>query len=441
MNPGSIVQVRNRYWVLLPHEDPNLYALRPLTGAADEILTLHKGLTDLLGYTLPEERLDSATFPLPRPEDVSDATGAHLLWQAARLTLREGASPLRSLGRISIRPRIYQFTPLLMALRLDPVRMLIADDVGVGKTIEALLIARELWERREIRRLAVLCPLYLCDQWQQELREKFNFHEAVVIRSSTVGQLERNKPAARTLYEHYPVQVISIDWVKSERNRHAFLLHAPELVIVDEAHGAAMAKNQNQQQRHEFLREVAKDESRHLILLTATPHSGVESAFRSLLGLLDRRFGEWDVNDLSENRIREQSAYLDDPRLARIGGDLPSETTTPTSVGAGVAPQPTAATPSLGPTTTGFPVPSTPTGDTIAGAAAPGAGRTTRVRLPLRMTRQQLDASFNAIGNLAERAGTIRVTVEAEHPEGFDPQWLRNAVLEPLEKADVVTEE
>lgn len=305
MNPGSIVQVRNRYWVLLPHEDPNLYALRPLTGAVDDTLVLHRGLTDLLGYTLPEERPRPAQFPLPKPEDVSDATGAHLLWQAARLTLREGASPLRSLGRISIRPRTYQFTPLLMALRLDPVRMLIADDVGVGKTIEALLIARELWERGEIRRLAVLCPPYLCDQWQQELRQKFNFHEAVVIRSGTVGQLERDKPAARTIYEHYPVQVISIDWVKSERNRHAFLLHAPELLIVDEAHGAAMAQNQTQQQRHEFLREVAKDESRHLLLLTATPHSGVESAFRSLLGLLDRRFGDWDVNDLSENRLSE----------------------------------------------------------------------------------------------------------------------------------------
>ncbi len=56
------------------------------------------------------------------------------------------------------------------------------------------------------------------------------------------------------------------------------MLHAPEPVIVDEAHGAAMAKNQNQQQRHEFLQQVARDENRHLILLTAIPHSGIESA-------------------------------------------------------------------------------------------------------------------------------------------------------------------
>ncbi|MDW8227972.1 MAG: hypothetical protein RMJ60_09270, partial [Anaerolineales bacterium] len=129
LSPGSIVQFRNRSWVLLPHKDPDLYALRPLTGAVDETLLLHKKLIDLLGYTLPEERPRPAQFPLPKPDDISDATGAHLLWQAARLTLREGASPLRSLGRISIRPRVYQFVPLLMALRLDPVRMLIADDV------------------------------------------------------------------------------------------------------------------------------------------------------------------------------------------------------------------------------------------------------------------------------------------------------------------------
>ncbi|MGB9880892.1 MAG: helicase-related protein, partial [Anaerolineae bacterium] len=197
-----------------------------------------------------------------------------------------------------------------MALRIDPVRMLIADDVGVGKTIEALLIARELWDRGEIKRLAVLCPPYLCDQWQRELVEKFNFHEAVVIRSGTIGQLERNKPPTRTIYEHYPVQVISIDWVKTERNRHAFLLHAPELIIVDEAHGAAMAENQTQQLRHEFLREVAKDQHRHLILLTATPHSGIESAFRSLLGLLDPQFGDWDVNDLSEDRLTKLARHF-----------------------------------------------------------------------------------------------------------------------------------
>jgi hypothetical protein len=150
--------MRDRDWVLLPSTDENIYRLRPLTGATDEVVAVHKKLATLIAYTLPQERLEPSQFPLPSPEDLSDTASAHLLWQAARLTLRDGATPLRSMGRISIRPRVYQFVPLLMALRLDPVRLFIADDVGVGKTIEALLIARELIDRGEVRRLAVLCP-------------------------------------------------------------------------------------------------------------------------------------------------------------------------------------------------------------------------------------------------------------------------------------------
>src|SRR3954467_14772030 len=210
MNPGSIVRCRNRDWVLLPSDDDNVYVLRPLTGATDEVVAVHKGLSDLIGYDLSEERVRPSKFEPPTVGDLSDAASAHLLWQAARLTLREGATPFRSLGRISIRPRTYQFVPLLMALRLDPIRMLIADDVGVGKTIEALLIARELLDRGEIKRLCVLCPPYLCEQWQKELAEKFNL-DAVVIRSGTIGQLERRRAGQGSIYRQYPVQVASID--------------------------------------------------------------------------------------------------------------------------------------------------------------------------------------------------------------------------------------
>lgn len=306
MNPGNIVRCRNRDWVLLPSDRSDIHLLRPLAGAVDEVVAIHHGLANLIGYELPEERLRPSTFQLPTPEDLSDATSAHLLWQAARLTLREGATPFRSLGRISIRPRVYQFVPLLMALRLDPVRLFIADDVGVGKTIEALLVARELLDRGEIRRLAVLCPPYLCEQWQKELAEKFNL-DAVVIRSGTISQLEKHKPSTESIYQHYPIQVASIDFLKTDRNRHQFLLHCPELVIVDEAHGAANATQTNsaQQQRHELLREIAANEDRHLILLTATPHSGIEAAFQSLLALVQPQFGGWDIASLAESQRAE----------------------------------------------------------------------------------------------------------------------------------------
>ncbi|MGA4643457.1 helicase-related protein [Limisphaera sp. 4302-co] len=309
MIPGSIVRCRNREWVLLPADTDEVFVLRPLTGTTDDVVKVHRRLASVVGYELPFERVTPASFPLPTPDDIADAAGAHLLWQAARLTLREAATPFRSLGRISIRPRTYQFVPLLMALRLDPVRLFIADDVGVGKTIEALLIARELLDRGEIRRFCVLCPPYLCEQWAKELAEKFNL-EPVVIRSGTVSQLERQVPPGKSIYEHFPVQVASIDFIKTDRNRHQFLQFCPELVIVDEAHGAAAAQGRNQQERHALLREVAKRPERHLILLTATPHSGIEEAFRSLLGLLRPEFANWNIADLNEEQRIELARHF-----------------------------------------------------------------------------------------------------------------------------------
>ena len=308
MNAGSIVRCRNRQWVLLPGDDPDIHRLRPLTGATDDVVAVHRQLANLIGSDLPEERPRPAAFPPPTVDDVTDAAGAHLLWQAARLTLREGATPFRSPGRISIRPRIYQFVPLLMALRIDPVRLLIADDVGVGKTIEALLVARELFDRGEVRRLCVLCPPNLCEQWRSEMVGKFNL-EAEVIRSGTIGRLERRTPVSRSVYRHYPVQVASIDFVKTDRNRHAFLQDCPELVIVDEAHGAASSSETSRQQRHRLVRDIAARGGQHLILLTATPHSGIEPAFRSLLTLLRPAFGAWDTSALTERQRTELARH------------------------------------------------------------------------------------------------------------------------------------
>ncbi|MCX8030361.1 MAG: SNF2-related protein, partial [Thermodesulfovibrionales bacterium] len=190
MNPGCIVRCRNRDWVLMASESEDVLELRPLTGSISDSVKIHKNLSNLIGYSLPFERIEPSVFPLPKADNVSDATASYLLWQASRLILREGATPFRSLGRISIRPRPYQFVPLLMALRLNPIRLFIADDVGVGKTIEALLIAKELIERGEIKKFCVLCPPYLCEQWAKEIEEKFNL-KPVVIRSGSVAQLER----------------------------------------------------------------------------------------------------------------------------------------------------------------------------------------------------------------------------------------------------------
>jgi superfamily II DNA or RNA helicase len=298
--------------------------LRPLAGSDQERIGIHHRL-----HTLDLDRITPATFPLPEVAQSGDHVSAELLFNAARLTLRDGAGPFRSLGHISVRPRPYQFVPMLMALRLDPVRMLIADDVGIGKTVEGLLIAREMLDRGEITRLCVLCPPYLCSQWQKELWDKFRL-EAAVIRSGTVSQLERNLPSAdHSIFGYYPHIIVSIDYAKGEAHRANFLQHAPGFVIVDEAHGATARAtgSRNQQQRYELLRDVAVNPDRHLILLTATPHSGVETPFQSLLGLLDPGFRNYDLSRLNETERKGLARHFVQRRRADVEVRWAGETT------------------------------------------------------------------------------------------------------------------
>src|SRR3546814_5215472 len=79
-----------------------------------------------------------------------------------------------------------------MALRQDPVRLLIADDVGIGKTVEAGLIAREMLDQGDVQRLAVLCPPHLAEQWQAELADKFHL-DATLVLAATAARLERSE--------------------------------------------------------------------------------------------------------------------------------------------------------------------------------------------------------------------------------------------------------
>src|SRR2546423_14642058 len=160
---GSLIKARGREWVVLPESDEQMLVLRPLGGTEDEVT----------GIYVPLERVEPARFALPAPAQLGDYRSFRLLRDAVRLGFRSSAGPFRSFGHIAVEPRPYQLVPLLMALKLDPVRMLIADDVGIGKTIEACLIARELIDRGEVSRLAVLCPPQLAEQLQAGFRDKF----------------------------------------------------------------------------------------------------------------------------------------------------------------------------------------------------------------------------------------------------------------------------
>lgn len=323
LSPGSIVTCRSRQWVVLPSDIKDVIRLRPLSGNEDEIL----GIFDPLEL----ESLAPAQFPNPCAQSLQDHTSALLLLDAARLTLRSGAGPFRCLGRLSVRPRPFQLVPLLMALRLETVRLLIADDVGIGKTIEAGLIARELYDRGEVRRIAVLCPPHLCDQWHRELRDKFGI-DAAVVRSGTISKLEREKPHDDShIFEYYRHIIVSLDYVKSERRKAAFVSHCPDFVIVDEAHTCTIGSGHQatQQQRYQLLKEISAKDDRHLLLLTATPHSGIEESFLSLLGLLKPEFEQLNVDNLNQNDRIHLAKHFVQRRRADVEKWLGDETPFP----------------------------------------------------------------------------------------------------------------
>ena len=110
--PGALVNARGRDWVVLPPEEPDVVRLRPVDGSEAESVGIY--------IPLEPEALKPSEYQPPDPDLSGDFTGALLLRDAVRLSLRSGAGPFRSMGHLSVAPRPYQFVPLIMALRLDP---------------------------------------------------------------------------------------------------------------------------------------------------------------------------------------------------------------------------------------------------------------------------------------------------------------------------------
>ena len=323
--PGSLVSARGREWVVLGGSSAETLRVRPVTGSDEDRTSIH--------LPLEIEPVREARFPLPDALQLGGHDSALLLRDALLLSLRRGAGPFRSFGQIAVEPRAYQLVPLLMALKLDPVRLLIADDVGVGKTIEALLIARELLDRGDVDRTVVLCPPHLVDQWITELEVRFHVRAAAVT-AQNARRLERGVPPGVSIFSEHPHTVVSLDYIKTQGRRDHFLQACPDFVIVDEAH-TCTSSGRGRHQRHELLRGLAGSATRHLVLLTATPHSGDDAAFYRLLGLLAPDFERLaEVAGTERARLRERLAnhfvQRRRPDIAewREGGVFPRRETT-----------------------------------------------------------------------------------------------------------------
>ena len=321
--PGTIVAARGREWIVqTPDADTPeaVLRLRPLTGTAAD---------DFLLDTSLEPDVSPASFPPPDPEKAGTFSQALLLRDALRLSLRAGAGPLRSFGNLAFAPRAYQLVPLMMALRDPVVRLLIADDVGVGKTIESGLILRELLDRGEIERASVLCPPPLVDQWVSELERHFHI-TAKAVTSASADRLQRDIPdQSLTIFQYYPFTVVSLDYIKSDAHAAVFRQTAPEFVIVDEAHTCTQMGSGRSQRRWKLVKSIAEDPSRHIVLATATPHSGNQLGFANLLSLLKPEFAAFADGEPHPELRQELAGHFVQRRRAdlaewRASGNFPS---------------------------------------------------------------------------------------------------------------------
>lgn len=215
----------------------------------------------------------------------------------------------------AVEPDDYQFVPLLKALRMPRVNMMIADDVGLGKTIEAGLIVNELLLRRRINRVLILCPASLRLQWQDEMQSKFSLPFEIIDQHSTV-RLKKEVGLDANPWRYHNRAIASYHYLKQplilEQFRNSFELQEKsprlpwDMLIVDEAHNLMPSPFGKDSDLCKMLRQIAPL-FEHKIFLTATPHNGNTLAFSGLLEILDpARFKQTEMLSSAEKeRIRD----------------------------------------------------------------------------------------------------------------------------------------
>ena len=303
---GMLATVRNRRGVVA--------AVEPFEGEDGTVHLVHVEYKD--AQSPPDERLLWELEPkcdllepnaLPRAEDYPMAPADFdALVRAARWTALspyldpDGEGPLQrepiaSPFHGSVRVEDYQLVPLLKALRMPRVSLLVADDVGLGKTIEAGLILTELLLRRRIQRVLVLTPASLRQQWCEELWDKFSLRFEIVDRQST-DRLRRRLGMDANPWRSFSRIVASYHYLRQPDVREQFLAacRAPEgsphlpwdLLIVDECHNLMPSPFGEDSELCQTLRLVAP-QFEHRLFLSATPHNGHTRSFTGLLEMLD----------------------------------------------------------------------------------------------------------------------------------------------------------
>lgn len=243
-------------------------------------------------------------------------------FQATPTTTRR---PL-TLGRAAIDDLTFQHLPVERALAQDRVRLLIADDVGLGKTLEAGLITAELALRGRGDRILVVTTKAMLSQFQKEFWTRFSIPLSR-LDSAAIRRMRNKIPAHYNVFDQFDRSIVSIDTLKRDNQIRDALKHSYwDLIIIDEAHNAAERKSAagSNSQRAE-LAQLLSRRTDSLLLLTATPHDGSQESFASLIKMLDptrvpdpTRLHRSDIEDLVVRRFRSSPEVVAD-----IGREVP----------------------------------------------------------------------------------------------------------------------
>jgi superfamily II DNA or RNA helicase len=233
---------------------------------------------------------------------------------------------LQSPFRSGIEIDEYQLDPVVRALSMPRVNLLIADDVGLGKTVEAGLVVQEMILRHRVRSVLIACPSSLQMQWKEEMRDKFGL-EFRIVDSESVSQLRRKRGIHVNPWNHFPRLITSVDYLKRERQLRSFRETLPsgdqptfprayDLMIVDEAHNVAPSgrgKYATDSMRTMAIRSLVPH-FEHKLFLSATPHNGYRESFAALLELLD--------NQRFARAVTPNRAQLDAVMVRRMKSEL-----------------------------------------------------------------------------------------------------------------------
>ena len=298
--PGQLVEVRRRQWIVADVDAGAVESERRM----QHIVRLASIDEDALGEEIEvlwelepgAHVIEDAGLPNPSAWDPPDRLEAFLdavRWGAATNADR---GYLQAPFRSGISIEDYQLDPLVRAIDMARTNLLIADDVGLGKTIEAGLVVQELLLRHRVRTVLVLCPASLQEKWRVEMSEKFGL-DFQIIDTDALKRLRRERGIQANPWTAFPRLIASIDWAKQGEGLRLFRDALPphptfprrfDLLILDEAHNVAprVGKYAVESLRTRLIR-LLSPHFQHKLFLTATPHDGYTESFTALLELLD----------------------------------------------------------------------------------------------------------------------------------------------------------